>query len=832
MLSLAASLTGGHSFAGAAATTRRRTTTIKIHNFQIKATTRLFHNQRQLKLQQKTLASISGIQSSPSSRQVRVQSVGYSGSTTFCQCRFMGSRTAETTALWNDRSTSKTGNYWRRTIHNHSTRHPLAFASSFSSPAFLVKNQRDMSTSSSAAASPTMLGQSSSSAAANNNEGGFFSETVPDFASLGIQSPVLLRRVKQLGFQRPTSAQAEVFQDIRSGSVNITLGAETGSGKTLAYLLPLMDDILQRKQKLKVGSSTENDDKTLSPLQKALATTDYDCLGYDFARALILVPNKELTQQVIRMALPLAGGPQALVYGGSSLVDPTILKNVTSLSRSRDQPHNSASKEKELVRLAIFPGGLKDPMDFPPFRQGRTGRVPPVDLIVATPATLGEIAIKPKHIGMFADIATLVIDEADMLMDGGYIRALEKVLTGFRRADKLDKSLVKRKTQHVFVAATLPDSGSRSVDAFLSRKFPKAKRITVDGMHMARHSGLAKKTAWMHMESKKERMEHLCYLLETPNAEGGLLEDKVMVFLNTVKDAEGACEALIRAGFPAVGYHANLPLPDRGKVLDKFRRYQRPSLSDEARAAADAGDDNDNKNNNTGDNASSLSPSSPNGKAAKKTKDSEEDARILVCTDLAARGLDVPGVTAIVELQFALNVVSHLHRMGRCGRAGQRVGRGIVYYSSNELPLVDIVRRAEDEQDGSLEPRHKTMVLEGPDVVETPEEEEEEYENDKLEEEGEEEEEEGYERDMQGAAVAEGAALDDKEAPATVKPRKKKRWVRKHGEAGTVARGFSRRRGLSKRRKKMIRAAAAKADDSEEPRAAAETGESEEMLRQ
>jgi superfamily II DNA/RNA helicase len=71
---------------------------------------------------------------------------------------------------------------------------------------------------------------------------------------------------------------------------------------------------------------------------------------------------------------------------------------------------------------------------------------------------------------------------------------------------------------------------------------------------------------------------------------------------------------------------------------------------------------------------------------------------VLVCTDVASRGLDIPGVTAIVQLQFALNVVSHLHRMGRCGRAGNRDGRGIIFYGTKERELVDVVRDAEDQQ--------------------------------------------------------------------------------------------------------------------------------------
>ena len=576
----------------------------------------------------------------------------------------------------------------------------------------------------------------------------------------------------------------------------------TGSGKTLAYLLPLMDDILERKQRALDTLTTSSSSSSTATAAAAVSQAYVDALGYEFARAIILVPNKELVQQVIRMALPLAGGPKALVYGGAALVDPTILRNISSIDAVHASAVSSSSstnhharpdsldaaqrlqheENSKLVRLAIFPGGLKDPLDFPPFRHSRTGQVPPVDLIVATPATLGLLAAKSKHISMFADIRTLVIDEADMLMDGGYIRSLNQVLMGFRRADKLDAQLAGPPTQHVFVAATLPDSGQKSVDAFLTKRFPTAHRITVPGMHKARHSGLVQATKWMPMDSKKDRMEHLCQLLDTPSTaadQNGLQDEKVMVFLNTVRDVVGATQALIRAGHDAVAFHADLSLMERSQVLEEFRNYQRPATTS---------NDNNNDNNDVDETHDQAEDTTDKKKKKKQ-------ARILVCTDLASRGLDVPGVTAIVQLQFALNVVAHLHRMGRCGRAGQRVGRGFVYYDQKEAPLVEAVRRAEQEQEhedssSSHEEEQKdgdqkvgaTLTLAGPDV------------DDRIDDDWDDQDEE----DMEGV----------------FKP------PRKEYVAGTVNRAFSRKRGFTKKRKKKIRwereaAEAAHSDETE-----------------
>mmetsp|Transcript_14409 Transcript_14409/g.23346 ORF Transcript_14409/g.23346 Transcript_14409/m.23346 type:complete len:294 (+) Transcript_14409:1-882(+) len=250
-----------------------------------------------------------------------------------------------------------------------------------------------------------------------------------------------------------------------------------------------------------------------------------------------------------------------------------------------------------------------------------------------------------------------------MLLDGGYIRALENVLMGFRRADRLQSDFGdgNKKTQHVFCAATLPDMGLKSVDAYLQRKFPYASRIQTENMHNAKHYGLAQATQWYQIETKKERMEQLVEMLETSNQEGGLKGEKSMVFVNSVEDVEGVHQALVQRGMEAVPYHAKIPLQERAKNLDRFRRH-------------------DNK--------------------AVEGKD--DSVPILVCTDLASRGLDVPGVTAVVQLQFSGNVVSHLHRMGRCGRAGQRTGRGIVFYSEQEADLVEVVKEAEEQQERML----------------------------------------------------------------------------------------------------------------------------------
>ena len=147
------------------------------------------------------------------------------------------------------------------------------------------------------------------------------SSQFPNFESIGIQSPTLLKRIHSMLYEnenndnndhdnndhdhdntemdrtpKPSAIQAASYKAIMSNN-DITIGAETGSGKTLAYLLPIIDDILQTKAKVKSKSNSEGD----------MMESDFDN-NYIYARAVILVPNKELANQVIRMAMPLCGG--------------------------------------------------------------------------------------------------------------------------------------------------------------------------------------------------------------------------------------------------------------------------------------------------------------------------------------------------------------------------------------------------------------------------------------------------------------------------------------------------------------------------------------------
>jgi superfamily II DNA/RNA helicase len=409
-----------------------------------------------------------------------------------------------------------------------------------------------------------------------NSNSNFYSKEYPTFQHLGIQSEVLLQRLSNLGLTRPSTIQASVFRHFRnimqhdqqittaghpgSNSTNFIVGAETGSGKTLAYLLPLIDDILVRKQHQHRQGPT---------------------LSYDYARAIILVPNKELAQQILRMACGLCSNypNQSIVYGTGGVANSEAAHSTSSSSSisttttTTTTSSNHTDAYADVVRVAILPGNLDSPMDFKPFRETIYNRSPPVDLLICTPATLGPWGLSPKNIPFFLDVQTLVIDEADMLLDGGFKRDLDNIFLGFRRADRLDVTsweeeeeknevdpqqpqhlkTTTTKTQHIFVGATIPNYGLKSVDAYIAKKFPNIQRLMIQGMHHARHNGLRYETLWLEdciTSSKDEnnrnklRMEQLVQMLKGNHATVDLQKEKVMIFLNSIEDVDGATNAL------------------------------------------------------------------------------------------------------------------------------------------------------------------------------------------------------------------------------------------------------------------------------------------------
>ncbi|GLD93651.1 hypothetical protein PINS_up002256 [Pythium insidiosum] len=291
-------------------------------------------------------------------------------------------------------------------------------------------------------------------------------------------------------------------------------------------------------------------------------------------------------------------------------------------------------------------------------------------VLIATPKALLR-ATKPKD---FAFTAHLVVDEADMLLSGGAERDTKQILATIRNQPLLDASINSRdsdalllqetdfngaslpidrqRRQTIFSAATIPDYGKRSVQDYLRYKFPEAAfAVTKDfqrtlprldihthdldafvAKNMDGDAGASSSSVLE--EQTRHRMELLERLLAQDDTAN---EGHTLVFANSIDSAELLHEYLTTSkARECLLYHKEISRDQRERILSQL---QAPPATTARRGL------------------------------------------VVICTDIAARGLDTTHVRHVVQYEFASDVVSYLHRVGRTARAGS-TGKGTSSRSS------------------------------------------------------------------------------------------------------------------------------------------------------
>ena len=253
-----------------------------------------------------------------------------------------------------------------------------------------------------------------------------------------------------------------------------------------------------------------------------------------------------------------------------------------------------------------------------------------------------------------AALRTLVVDEADMLLSGGFEAPMKRLVQLLDRAEQAEQAEEAEQAeasapppssrQFVFAAATVHSSGRRTPGEALRLGFPDA--VWVEGPRLHR-SAAQLVHAWTQLpdsrevEVEEEDEDELGLAVASAlHAHAG---GQAMVFVNSAALALRLAAHLGELGGLSVQpYCAEVPSSERAASLAVFRAGQ-------------------------------LS--------------------VLVCTDAAARGLDVPAVAHVVQAQFALSAVDVLHRVGRTARAGAP-GRVTSLFRAQAAALVAAVRQA------------------------------------------------------------------------------------------------------------------------------------------
>lgn len=249
------------------------------------------------------------------------------------------------------------------------------------------------------------------------------------------------------------------------------------------------------------------------------------------------------------------------------------------------------------------------------------------DVLVATPSFAVNF---DRDLELWASLKLVVLDEADALLDGGSKQQLDRILVAMKRVERARKPETPR-CQRVVVAATLPTFGLKSVENLIGKHFGEAVRVTTaDGNPLPIHAPVATlEQRFIRIDGGIEDKLQAALDNIVPN-------ERTMLFANTVNAVDVAASFLLKNRVRARAYHKRVSPEVRLETLDAF---------------------------------------------------AVGDIDVLCCTDLAARGLDLPDVRHVIQLEFATNVVAHLHRVGRAARAGNS-GRATNIYDEASADLL------------------------------------------------------------------------------------------------------------------------------------------------
>lgn len=274
-----------------------------------------------------------------------------------------------------------------------------------------------------------------------------------------------------------------------------------------------------------------------------------------------------------------------------------ILTPTRELALQIEENFKLYSKYLPLSQLSIF-GGVPQGNQISSLRKR-------VDILIATPGRLLDLCSQ-GHINL-SKIEILVLDEADRMLDMGFVNDVKKVL-----------KLVNQKRQTLFFSATMPHTIRKFADTILNNPI----EITVNPV-----------------SSTAKTIEQSVYFVEKNHKTGlliSLLKDpsilRSLVFTRTKHGADRLVKQLAQTGIFAAAIHGNKSQNARQKALEDFRNSK---------------------------------------------------IRVLIATDIAARGIDIDELSYVVNYELPNVPETYVHRIGRTGRAGAE-GKAVSFCDQEE----------------------------------------------------------------------------------------------------------------------------------------------------
>ncbi|MEO5735625.1 MAG: DEAD/DEAH box helicase [Rubrivivax sp.] len=396
------------------------------------------------------------------------------------------------------------------------------------------------------------------------------STEVQTFESLNLND-TLMRALKAAGYEQPTTVQAAAIPPALAGT-DLMVSSRTGSGKTASFMLPALTRVLASRQAPTTPAAPAAADVGAEGQPAAIQRRGPHHHNKSRGpRVLVLCPTRELAMQVSKAAMD---------YG-------------------RFVPN---------LRVATVVGGV-------PYGAQLAALRGPLDILISTPGRLID------HLGTgkasLANIEMLVLDEADRMLDMGFIDDIKHIVEA-----------TPKERQTVMYSATFSGHVGRLAQELLR----EPQRIEVSSQTES-HADIEQRLHWA------DDFAHKNALLDHILTEAAM--EQALVFTSTQRDADWLADRLHEMGHKVASLHGGMPQGRRNRVLQGLR---------------------------------------------------SQHLRVLVATDVAARGIDVPTISHVINFGLPMKEEDYVHRIGRTGRAG-RTGLAVTLAERRDSGMIHRIQR-------------------------------------------------------------------------------------------------------------------------------------------